>query len=245
MWHTETMTNDYSIFIYCGLIVLATALYSAFFEETPNRQKQTSSVAQKALSKAVTKELQTWWPLKVGARRRYTIQSKSNGPGVVEQEVVEERKIDGKSAFRLRAVHKYEDGHMGIEELYVRFTGTDTVVPARLTSGGDYGTYTPPMVSMSAPVVLGTKWAGETEMNETARNGKVREAIDVPFQGHIAAIEAVSVPAGRFTSCARVENLIANKFTTREWFAKGIGVVRREVLLAGEVMVLQELVLAY
>ena len=189
--------------------------------------------------------LNEWWPLKVGARKRFVIQAKAIGKGVVEQVIVEQRKIGDCISFRLRATHRYDNGHMGIEELYVSPTASQMVIPARMTSGSDFGFYKPPMVFLSSPLTVGTTWVGKTDLSETKKDGTTREAITIAWQGKVVAFEPVSVPAGRYTSCARVENIVDDRFLTREWFAKGVGVVRREVLDGPDVVVLQELVLSY
>ena len=237
------MNKELNIIVFLILGTVIVTFCYLFFASFPENKDIVPKVA--GVSRQDQKSLSQWWPLKVGARKRFTIQAKNLGKGVVEQVIVEKRKIGDVQAFRLRATHRYDGGHMGIEELYVSPSARKVEIPARMTSGGDFGFYKPPMVFLSMPMTVGTTWSGKTELSETKKDGTARPAIDIPWQGKIVAFEPVSVPAGRFTSCARVENRVDGRFLTREWFAKDVGIVRREVLDGPEVMVLQELVLSY
>mgnify|MGYP001608827680 CR=1 FL=1 len=244
------MNKELNIIIVLILVTFIVTFFYLFLASFPKNSDILPTVAgvseqDESAEASKHKILSQWWPLKVGARKRFTIQAKNLGQGVVEQVVVEKRKIGNLQAYRLRATHRYDSGQMGIEELYVSPSAGKVEIPARMTSGGDFGFYKPPMVFLSLPMAVGTQWSGKTELSETKKDGTPRPAIDIPWQGEIVAFEPVSVPAGRFTSCARVENRVDGRFLTREWFAKDVGVVRREVLVGPDVMVLQELVLSY
>jgi len=196
---------------------------------------------------AVAGDLADLWPLRPGVVRRYRVQAEQFGPGVVEEQLVEETSFEGERAVRIRAIHRYDSGRSGMEELFVRREGRRMVVVARMTSAGTFGTYSPPMAVLGAPIVVATAWRGTSALAETDKAGVFSPPVPVAWDGAITAIEAVTVPAGRFPSCVKVRQRAGGVYETTEWFARGVGVVRREIRATtpdgvGPVLVLQELV---
>lgn len=105
----------------------------------------------------------------------------------------------------------------------------------------------PPRFVLRRPFAVGTQWENTTtpyvlQLRNQFPQAQVQRHATMRMRYRIAAVgEAVAVPAGRFADCLRVEGVALlrtfvdamgawrdSPVTTREWYCKGVGLVRLE-----------------
>ena len=94
--------------------------------------------------------------------------------------------------------------------------------------------YSPPQTFLPVPIELGTEWtvAGEA----TASLGPIKIAIEATNTAKVIAIEDVTVPAGTFRDCLRIEQQLQTQLspalatlpstTSTMWLAPDVGLVQ-------------------
>lgn len=170
--------------------------------------------------------LQDYMPQTIGSK--WTMKSAGEGGGTTTMEVLEPRKINDHQAMPI--VTKTAEGRVRMGSLesvtldkYMLF---GTIFGGRGDEGGEPRTILyEPAATFPGKLKVGQKESASFKSRRGEREFEATMSIE------LAAVEAVTVPKGTFQDCLKLVS--TTSFGEREmkrtiWYAKGVGIVKRE-----------------
>ncbi|MFA5162540.1 MAG: hypothetical protein WC421_09860 [Elusimicrobiales bacterium] len=147
--------------------------------------------------------MKDFFPFKLAARYVYNFRSSElDGPAVVSVTVLKIAKAGRNTAAHIRMTTEYRGDFADI--LYtVKKTSKAVIAGDGIVMGG--------RTEFPLPPAKGKSWSESGDESAIA-------ALD----------DRVSIPAGTFSGCMRVETKLENSGSARRWYAPGAGLVREE-----------------